>query len=114
MYYTPISQSRDLERKGDTENVMIHIGEGLADVLVFHSNTAYPIYGDDYERSNTISTTPINDKLGVDYMYLCTDIIQPMNFGNQLVNILDCFTLDNGGNKGIHNQLYKPLKKFLF
>ena len=32
------------------------------------------------------------------------------NFGSQLVNILDCFTLDNGGNKGIHNTLYKPLK----
>ena len=42
-------------------------------------------------------------------MYLYTDIIQPTNFGNQLVNILDCFTLDNGGNKGIHNTLCKPL-----
>ena len=43
-------------------------------------------------------------------MYLYTDVIQPSNFGSQLDNILDCFTLDNGGNKGIHNTLYKPLK----
>ena len=110
MIYTPISQSTDLKRKGDKENVVIHVGEGLANVLGFHSNTAYPIYGDDYERSNTISITPINDKLGVDYMYLYTDIIQLTNFGNQLVNILDCFTFNNGGNKGIHNTLYEPLK----
>ena len=59
---------------------------------------------------STVSSIPINEKLGVDYMYLYTDIIQPSNFGSQLVNILDCFTLDNGGNKGIHNTLYKPLK----
>ena len=43
-------------------------------------------------------------------MYVYTDIIQPTNFGSQLVKILDCFTLDKGGNKGIHNTLYKPLK----
>ena len=43
-------------------------------------------------------------------MYSYTDIIHPTNFGNQLVNISDCFTLDNGGNKGIHNTQYKPLK----
>ena len=43
-------------------------------------------------------------------MYLYTDIIQPTNFGNQLVKILGCLTLDNGGNKGIHNTLYKTLK----
>ena len=50
MYYTPISQSTNLKRNGDIRNVMIHIGEGLADVLGFHSNTAYPIYaGSDLE-----------------------------------------------------------------
>ena len=46
---------------------------------------------------------------GVDYIYLYTDIIQPINFGGQLVNVLDCFTLQNGGNKGIHNSVYKTL-----
>ena len=47
-------------------------------------------------------------------MYLYADVIQPRNFGSQLVTILDCFTLDNGGNKGIHNTLYKYLEKFLY
>ena len=44
-------------------------------------------------------------------MYLYTDIIQPTNFGNLLVNILDyfTFTLNNDGNKGVHNMLYKTL-----
>ena len=27
-----------------------------------------------------------------------------------MVNILDCFALNNGGNKGIHNTIYEPLK----
>ena len=45
----------------------------------------------------------------MDYIYLYTDIIQPSNFGGQLVNILDCFSLQNGGNRGIHNSIYKPL-----
>ena len=85
---------------------MIHLNDGLAEVLGFHSNTAYPIYGGDFEKLNTISAISINDKCGVDYMYLHTDVIQPTNFGNQLVNILNCFTLDNGGNKGIQNTLY--------
>ena len=110
MYYTPIPQSTEVKRKGDIENVMMSMGEGVANVLVFHSNTLYTIHGDDHEMVGNISSTPINEKLGVYYMYLYTDIIQPSNFGNQLVNILDCFTLDNGGNKGIHNTLYKPLK----
>ena len=110
MYYTPIPQSTEVKRKGDIENVMMTMCEGLANVLGFHSNTMYNIHGDDHEMVSNISSTPINEKLGVDYMYLYTDIIQPSNFGSQLVNILDCFTLDNGGNKGIHNTLYKPLK----
>ena len=86
------------------------LGEGLANVLGFQSNTMYSIHGDDHEMVSNISSTPINEKLGGDYMYLYTDIIQPSNFGSQLVNILDCFILDKGGNKGIHNTLYKPLK----
>ena len=84
--------------------------EGIANVLGFRTNSLYSIRGDDHEMVSSISTTPINEKLGVDYMYLYTDVIQPSNFGGQLVNILDCFTLDNSGNKGIHSTLYKPLK----
>ena len=66
MYYTPISQSTDLKRKGDIDNVMMHMGEGIANILGFHSNTVYPIHGDDYERLGTMSTKAINEKLGVD------------------------------------------------
>ena len=109
MHYIPIPQLRVLKRR-DVENVMLHMGEGVVEVLGLCSNTAYPIFGDDYERSNTISELFINQKCGVDYMYLYSDIIQPTNFGNQLVNILDCFMLDNCGDKGTRNKLYKPLK----
>ena len=56
------------------------MGEGIADVLGFCTNSLYSIRGDDPETVSTISTTPINEKLGVDYMYLYTDVIQPSNF----------------------------------
>ena len=110
VHYTGSCRSIETRRKGDIEHVTMAMGEGIADVLGFRTNSLYSIRGDDPETVSTISTTPINEKLGVDYMYLYTDVIQPSNFGSQLVNILDCFTLDNGGNKGIHNTLYKPLK----
>ena len=110
VHYTGGPRSIETRRKGDIEHVTMAMGEGIANVLGFRTNSLYSVRGDDHEMISTISTTPINEKLGVDYMYLYTDVIQPSNFGSQLVNILDCFTLDNGGNKGIHNTLYKPLK----
>ena len=41
------------------------MGEGIADVLGFRTNSLYSIRGDDPEMVSTISTTPINEKLGV-------------------------------------------------
>ena len=111
VHYTGGPRSTEARRKGDIEHVTMAMGEGIADVLGFHTNSLYSIRGDDHEMISTISSSPINEKLGVDYMYLYMDVIQPSNFGSQLVNILDCFTLDNGSNKGIHNTLYKRLKK---
>ena len=43
------------------------------------------------------SSTPINEKLGVNYMYLYTDIIQPSNFGNQWGVWETSFSLDGSG-----------------
>ena len=110
VHYTAGPRSTEARRKGDIEHATVAMGEGIADVLGFRTNGLYSIRGDDHEMISTISSTPINEKLSVDYMYLYTDVIQPSNIGDQLVNILDCFTLDNGGNKGIHDTLYKPLK----
>ena len=95
-------------KKGDLEEVKVQFREGIAQLLGFKSNTAYPIYGT-YHEHPIVSSNPVYDRCGVDYMYLYTDIIQPTNFGSQLVNILDCFTLDNGRSRGIHNTLYKQL-----
>ena len=92
----------------DIEYVNIRLEEGIAKILGFRSDTYYPFYNETITE-NIKSFIPPNQRFGVDYIYLYTDVIQPSNFGNQLVNILDCFTLDNGGNKGIHNTLYKQL-----
>ena len=51
---------------------MMSMGEGVANVLGFHSNTLYTIHGDDHELASNISSTPINENL---------------------VNILDCLCL---------------------
>ena len=90
--------------------ITLKINRGLAQILGFKSNVEYTIFNNK-KGNNTIHKSPINpsSRCGVDYIYLYTDIIQPSNFGGQLVNILDCFSLQNGGNRGIHNSIYKPL-----
>ena len=111
IHYTAISEDKlNNLRKGDIEKVKLHMEHGMANILGFHSSTLYTILGEDQQLKSSISITTIDQKFGIDFMYVYTDIIQPTNFGSQLVNILDCFTLDKGGNKGIHNTLYKPLK----
>ena len=107
LYYSKCPKTENL-KKDDLEEVKIEFREGIAQVLGFKSNTKYPIYGI-YHEYPAVSSNPVYDRCGVDYMYLYTDIIQPTNFGSQLVNILDCFTLDNGRSRGIHNTLYKQL-----
>ena len=97
-------------KDGEIYEVGIYMNYGIASVLGFYPDTEHIIYGNSDERSTTFSYTTLNAKCGVEYMYVYTDVIQPSNFGNQMVNILDCFTLYSGGNKGIHNTIYKPLK----
>lgn len=68
----------------------------------------YEVYG--LEALNVhLSDDSLPDNCGVDYMYVYTDIVQPTVFGGELVNILDCFTLESGKGKGIHNTVYKAL-----
>ena len=101
--------SSNLNVTKDIINITIQLNPGLADLFGFSTHSHYNIYSQ--RRLSTIikSSMPPSPRCGVDYIYLYTDIIQPSNFGGQLVNILDCFSLQNGGNKGIHNSIYKPL-----
>ena len=94
---------------GDITKINIRIKKALADILGFRNDTLYTIFSKLEDFGNTISPIPPSPKCGVDYIYLYTDIIHPTNFGGQLVNILDCFSLENGGNKGIHNCIYKSI-----
>ena len=94
------------------KKINIRFKRRLAPVLGFRNDILYTIYSkseDDDDVGNSLSSFQPTAKCGVEYIYLYTDIIQPTNFGGQLVNILDCFSLENGGNKGIHNSVYKPL-----
>ena len=43
VHYTAGPRSTELKRKGDIENVTMTMGEGVANVLGFRSNTLYPI-----------------------------------------------------------------------
>ena len=60
-------------KKGDLEEVKVQFREGIAQLLGFKSNTAYPIYGT-YHEHPIVSSNPVYDRCGVDYMYLYTDI----------------------------------------
>ena len=95
----------------DINKVTLKINRGLANILGFNENVEYTIFNNDKRDSSSTHKSSVNPsaRCGVDYIYLYTDIIQPCNFGGQLVNILDCFSLQNGGSRGIHNSIYKPL-----
>ena len=77
-------------------------------LLGFRHDTEYMIYGT--QRADVISSFTLpSENCGVDYIHIYSDIIHPSPYADGLVNILDCFHLDNGRNKGMHNTLYKPL-----
>ena len=94
---------------GGFMDISLKFKPGLASIFGFKNDFFYNIYNVQGIRDAHKSSIPPSPRCGVDYIYLYTDIIQPSNFGGQLVNILDCFTLQNGGNKGIHNSIYKAL-----
>lgn len=94
----------------DIDGITVKIQPGLAKILGFNTDVAYEIFNNKKAPNNIHrSSKAPSPRCGVDYIYLYTDIVQPSNFGGQLVNILDCFSLQNGGNRGIHNSIYKPL-----
>ena len=94
----------------DIITISLTMKQGLSQIFGFYSNVGYTIYSNkDAVLNIHKSSIPPSPRCGVDYIYLYTDIIQPSYFGGQLVNILDCFTLQNGGNKSINNSIYKPL-----
>ena len=107
---TNINRELSLSVIEGIEKIGLKINVGLARILGFNPDVEYSLY-DNKKGNNTYHKSSINPsfRCGVDYIYLYTDIIQPSNFGGQLVNILDCFSLQNGGNRGIHNSIYKPL-----
>ena len=90
-------------------DISLKFNPGLASIIGFRSDNLYALYTVHGTGGTHKSPIPPSPRCGVDYIYLYTDIIQPSNFGGQLVNILDCFALQNGGNKGIHNSIYKGL-----
>ena len=93
----------------DIKEINLQMGNGLAEILGFRGDTEYTIFSVNEGFKNMLSNIPPSPRCGVDYIYLYTDIIQPTRFGGQLLNILDCFTLQNVGNKGVHNCIYKPI-----
>ena len=103
---------REIDKKlvDNIEEIRLKMNKGLATILGFKSDVAYQIFnnkkGNLTHHQSSFNPSP---RCGVEYIYLYTDVIQPSNFGGQLVNILDCFSLQNGGNRGIHNSIYKPL-----
>ena len=94
---------------GDIMNISIRIKKSLASILGFRNDVLYTVFSKLENIGNFMSSISPSPKCGVDYIYLYTDIIHPTNFGGQLVNILDCFSLENGGNKGIHTAYIKHL-----
>ena len=99
----------DHKQIGDVVQIDMYMNSGIANILGFKSQEPYTIFSIFHKYKNVSSTLPPTAQCGVDYMHLHTDIIEPTNFGGQLVNILDCFTMKGANYRGIHNTIYKPL-----
>ena len=95
-------------KKGEVQSIHITFSSKAGFLLGYRSDTQYIIYGKN-RMDGSLSFAFPSENCGVDYMYIYSDIIHPSPFAGKLVNILDCFHIDNGRNKGIHNTLYKPL-----
>ena len=100
-------------KSGAVSKITINMSKSLGRILGFRGDVDYEIYGL-RKKSNILAVNIPIPSGGLDYIYVYCDIIHPSPFGNQLVNILDCFTFHNGSNKGIHNTIYKSIKnKFI-
>jgi len=102
-----VESSQNIKR-GDAEKISIHISKDLCQLLGYRNDTSYEIYGQQ-KKNSIIGPFPPLPMCGVEYLYIYCDFVQPSIFGGQLVNILDCFTFQNGTNKGIHNTIYKDM-----
>ena len=98
----------DSFKKGEVQTIHIGFSGKAASLLGFRSDTEYIIYGKN-KANGSVSFTFPSENCGVDYLYIYSDIIHPSPFAGRLVNILDCFHVDNGRNKGMHNTLYKTI-----
>ena len=98
----------DSFKKGEVQTIHIGFSGKDASLLGFRSDTEYIIYGKN-KANGSVSFTFPSENCGVDYLYIYSDIIHPSPFAGRLVNILDCFHVDNGRNKGMHNTLYKAI-----
>ena len=98
--------------KTDVERIYIVFNTEIAHILGFRSDTQYKIYGLE-ESPNILSLYPSSSNCEVDFVHVYTDIMRPSPFGGQMVNILDCFAIQNNTSKGIHNTIYKSLNTTL-
>ena len=98
---------------GEVNKISMKMSGEVNKILGFHSDMEYKIYGEK-KQHEILATNMYIPSGGLDYIYVYCDIIHPSPFGNQIVNILDCFTFQNGFNKGIHNAIYKSVRnKFI-
>ena len=105
-FFTPLEP----KNVGDIVEISIRMYYGLASVLGFRSDMEYSIFNKfKTAPSKHLSFRSPPTDCGIEHLYIYTDIVHPTNFAGQLTNILDCFTLNNKGNKGFHNTVYKHL-----
>ena len=96
-------------KNGEVMKISIKLSHKISKLLGFRSDVQYDIYGEQNNK-DLIATSIPSPSGGLEYVYVYCDIVHPSPFGGQIVNILDCFTFENGVTKGIHNTVYKPIK----
>lgn len=105
------NQSTKPVKVGEIKSIAIRLKPKLGKVLGFPGTYTYEVYKQikDYTVDSILSPNHILPMNGVDYMYLYSDIVQPIEFGGKLVNMLDCVSVGDHSYKGFHNAIYRSI-----
>lgn len=105
-----ISRKKNVELMvGGIETIRLELGKKLGKVLGFTGMYKYLIYKYNTNVNSHISSHHILPLNGVSFLYIYSDIVQPIEFGGKLVNALDCLSLGSGSSKGFHNAIYRRI-----
>ena len=86
----------------------------IASLLGFESGVGHALFRSSWGRTSDYHIAAEyhpRDDGGIDHVLCYSDVVQPTQFGSQLVSILDAFIIEPGGAKAYSRTMYKNISK---